>query len=155
MNPQINQNSSLGHEPGRNDPVPYPHTLPIIHSRSRSAPADQPIIPKRTNFVKRTNEPVGRPIQNVQIEMHRVPLPYHWEEATAPDGHTYFVDHNSKETTNEDPRPQIRNNMLQKHVQLCQVRNTYFKIYVAIITRIIGGDNFCHCFLKIVKNGLS
>ena len=55
----------------------------------------------------------------IEIELERVRLPPNWEVATAQDGHTYFVDHNMQTTTNEDPRIQIRQELLNKHVEYC------------------------------------
>ena len=66
-----------------------------------------------------SRESLGRPMMQIEIELERVRLPPNWDMATAPDGHTYFVDHNMQTTTNEDPRLQIRQDLLRKHVEYC------------------------------------
>ena len=64
----------------------------------------------------------------IEIELERVRLPPNWEVATAQDGHTYFVDHNMQTTTNEDPRIQIRQELLNKHVEYCN-KSVSYKIW--------------------------
>ena len=71
----------------------------------------------------------------IEIELERVRLPPNWEVATAQDGHTYFVDHNMQTTTNEDPRIQIRQELLNKHVEYCN-KSVSNKIYSFLFSKI-------------------
>lgn len=57
---------------------------------------------------------------NVEIELDRIPLPSNWEMATSSNGHHYYVDHSRQTTTNEDPRLTIRQELLQKHADMCE-----------------------------------
>ena len=111
----------------------------IVHSRSRSAPV-QPVIPKRQNALRAGEGPLNRSLPaaqqqqqqqqqnaqqstmnpNVDIELHRIRLPPNWEVATTPEGNTYFVDHARQTTTNDDPRIQIKQELLCRHYELCR-----------------------------------
>lgn len=65
-------------------------TSPCLHSRSVSMPA--------------TIEHMYSSRQYAQDAIQNQPLPPGWELAKTPDGTSYYIDHNTKTTTWEDPR---------------------------------------------------
>lgn len=105
----------------------------VAHSRAHSSPATLPSIALSVAPAPATNGPIQLPhpapqnsttgpihVRHLSYDVEKMKLPDGWEMAYDPTGKRYFIDHNSKKTTWEDPRLQILQQLQQRHNQMLQ-----------------------------------
>jgi len=93
-----------------------PATLPSIALSVAPAPPNGPLLPHPPP--NSTTGPIH--VRHLSYDVEKMKLPDGWEMAYDPTGKRYFIDHNSKKTTWEDPRLQILQQLQQRHNQMLQ-----------------------------------
>jgi len=105
----------------------------VAHSRAHSSPATLPSIALSVAPAPATNGALqlAHPappnsttgpihVRHLSYDVEKMKLPDGWEMAYDPTGKRYFIDHNNKKTTWEDPRLQILQQLQQRHNQMLQ-----------------------------------
>ena len=99
-------------------------TLEPFLFRSRSCPVQShvpkaPQRKKKLNATLETDTPQQKGIPApFEIDVNRIRLPPHWSIGNS-NGMLYYVDHQNKTTTYDDPRIQIREKLKYEHQMLC------------------------------------